>query len=110
MTINNTVINKHNWVKNTELINPSEFVKVVKYIGNEIDNDKVMIDDGTKIDRVLTDIVANGLYSGFFWDFNEARFPSLSDSEQLTVGSFVSVRTGDRDVDIYFAHQDWIPL
>ena len=71
LTKNKNKHNKHSWVKNSELINPSEFVKVVKYIGNEIDgtpqfellidNDKVMIDDGTKIDRVLTDIVANGL-------------------------------------------------
>ena len=46
-------------------------MKVVKYIGNGIDgapqfellvsNDKVITDDGTKVDSVLTDIVANGV-------------------------------------------------
>jgi hypothetical protein len=63
--------NKHDWVKNPELMNQEDWSRLVKYRGRNpsgahqfelrLSQDQTVMDDGRKLDSVLTDIVANSV-------------------------------------------------
>ena len=61
--------NKHDWVKDPELMDHDRWAQAVKYLGKDptgshqfelhISQDHIIVDNGNKIDSILTDIIAN---------------------------------------------------
>jgi hypothetical protein len=63
--------NKHDWVRDPELVNRDNWSHMVKYLGKgpngshvfelHISQDQTVIDDGKRLDTILTDVVANSV-------------------------------------------------
>lgn len=61
--------NKHDWVRDPELMDHDQWTQAVKYLGKDptgshqfelhINQDHIIVDNGNKIDSILTDIIAN---------------------------------------------------